>query len=449
MTASETNSTAQLRIGDHALALPIFTGTEGERAIDISNLRASTGCITLDPGYQNTGSCKSSITFIDGEKGVLRYRGYPIEELGSRASFLEVAYLLIYGALPTDSQYKAFAALIDDTSLIHERMQGFFNSIPATAHPMAVLSSTVSILSMYYPTFFVDDGKSETFDLMAARLLSTIRTIAAFSYKKTIGEPLVYPTPRMSYTANFLNMMFSRPNAPHEVDSDVERALELLFIMHADHEQNCSTSAVRLVGSSGVNLYSSISAGICALWGPMHGGANQRVIEMLERIHQQGLSVDECLRMAKDRESSFRLMGFGHRVYKNYDPRATVIKEACKRLLAKKKVNDPLFEIALELEEAALRDEYFLEKKLYPNVDFYSGLIYRAIGIPLNMFTVMFVMGRMPGWIANWKEMHETLPFKISRPRQVYIGEGRREYTPRSTRRGGSLLNIFKLLKEG
>ncbi|MEZ5126779.1 MAG: citrate synthase [Thermoleophilia bacterium] len=451
MSDTETTTTttsARLVVGDRTYALPIFEGTERERAVDISKLRSVTGLITLDPGYQNTGSCKSAITFVDGEKGVLRYRGFPIEDLAGKASFLEVAYLLIYGALPTDSQYQAFTQLIDDTSLIHEQMQGFFNSLPSTAHPMAVLSSTVNILSMYYPTYFVDDGKSETFDLMTARLLSTIRTIAAFSYKKTIGEPLVYPTPRMSYMANFLNMMFSKPNAPHEVDPDIEKALELLLIMHADHEQNCSTSTVRLVGSSGVNLYSSICAGICALWGPSHGGANQRVIEMLDRIHTQGLSIEQCLALAKDKDSAFRLMGFGHRVYKNYDPRARVIKEACRRLLTKKKVNDPLFDIALQLEEAALRDDYFLEKKLYPNVDFYSGLIYRAIGVPTNMFTVMFVMGRLPGWIAHWKEMHETVPFRIGRPRQIYIGEPRREYVPRSSRRGSTLLNIFRIRKE-
>jgi citrate synthase len=421
---------AELKIADRIYPLNIFEGTEGEKSIDISTLRSESGYITFDSGYQNTGSCKSAITFVDGEKGILRYRGYPIEELGAQSSFIEVAYLLIYGELPTADQLNTFTELIDANSLIHENMHRFFNTLPSTAHPMAVLSSTINMLSIYYPTLFVDDWKTETFELMAAKLLSTIRTIAAFSYKKSIGEPLIYPAQGMTYTSNFLNMMFSKPNAPHEVDPDIERALEMLLIIHADHEQNCSTSTVRLVGSSKVNLYSSICAGICALWGPLHGGANQQVIEMLEQIHKQELSVKDCLNLAKDKNNSFKLVGFGHRVYKNFDPRAKLIKELCKKILFKKKFKDPLFEIALELEDAALSDEYFLEKKLYPNVDFYSGLIYRAIGIPTNMFTVMFAMGRMPGWIAQWKEMHDSVPFKIGRPRQVYIGERERKYTP-------------------
>jgi citrate synthase len=435
---------AELKIEDKIYPLEILVGAEGEKAIDISQLRSQSGHITLDQGYQNTGSCKSAITFINGEEGILRYRGYPIEELGLQSSFIEVAYLLIKGELPTDDQLSAFIKQINYNSLIHENMHSFFNSLPPSAPPMAILSSTVNILSIYYPNFFVDDNRPETFEIMTAKLLSTIRTIAAFSYKKSIGEPLVYPSPDMSYTSNFLNMMFSKPNSPHEVDPDIEKALEMLLVIHADHEQNCSTSTVRLVGSSRVNLYSSICAGICALWGPLHGGANQQVIEMLEQIHKQGLSVKECVKLAKDKDNSFRLMGFGHRVYKNFDPRAKMIKEMCKKLLTKKHIKDPLFDIALELEDAALRDDYFLEKKLYPNVDFYSGLIYRAIGIPTNMFTVMFAMGRMPGWIAHWKEMHDTVPFKIGRPRQLYTGEKVRNYTPRNKRKPFSILDIFK-----
>ena len=337
---------AELTIGEKSYELGIFEGTEGEKSIDISTLRSTTGFITLDPGFQNTGSCRSAITFINGEEGILRYRGYPIEELGLQSSFLEVAYLLIYGELPSDDEFASFTKLVDDNSLIHENMHGFFNTLPSSAHPMAILSSTVNMLSIYYPSFFVEDNKPETFELMAAKLLSTIRTIAAFSYKKSIGEPLVYPMPNMSYTSNFLNMMFSKPNSPHEVDPDVETALEMLLILHADHEQNCSTSTVRLVGSSKVNLFSSICAGICALWGRLHGGANQEVIEMLEQIHRQGLSVKDCINLAKDKESPFRLMGFGHRVYKNFDPRAKMVKEMCRKLLTKKNVKDPLFEIA-------------------------------------------------------------------------------------------------------
>jgi citrate synthase len=435
---------AEIKLDGATYTLPVFVGTEGEKGIEISSLRAKTGHVTLDIGYQNTGSCKSAITFIDGEKGILRYRGYPIEELGTQSSFVEVAYLLIFGELPTGDQLRAFTARIEQSSLIHENMHAFFNTLPPSAHPMAVLSSTVNMLSIYYQSIFVDDGNTETFEMIVARLLSTIRTIAAFSYKKSIGEPLMYPQPNMSYSSNFLTMMFSKPNIPHEIDPDVERALETLLIIHADHEQNCSTSTVRLVGSSRVNLYSSICAGICALWGPLHGGANQHVIEMLENIHRQGLSVKDCVNLAKDKDNSFKLMGFGHRVYKNFDPRAKMTKDLAKKLLSKKQVKDPLFDIALELEDMALRDEFFLERKLYPNVDFYSGLIYRAIGIPTNMFTVLFAMGRMPGWIAHWKEMHDTVPFKIGRPRQIYIGEKERKYMPQSKRKTFSLFNIFK-----
>jgi len=430
--------------GGKAYPLEVITGTEGERAINITSLRNETGYITYDPGYQNTGSCKSGITFIDGEKGILRYRGYPIEELGTKSTFLEVAYLLIYGELPVQNELNKFTLDIESNSLIHENMLQFFNSIPPTAHPMAVLSSVINSMAIHYPAFFGDENTNETFEIMTARLLSTIRTIVAFTYKKAIGQPLVYPQANVSYCSNFLNMMFSTPVKQHVVDPDVERALEMLLILHADHEQNCSTSTVRLVGSSKVNLYSSICAGLCALWGPLHGGANQQVIEMLDKIRKQGLSVKECISMAKDKENPFKLMGFGHRVYRNYDPRASMVKEMCRKLLTKKEIKDHLFDIALELEEAALKDEFFLERKLYPNVDFYSGLIYRAIGIPLNMFTVMFAMGRMPGWIAHWKEMHDSLPFKIGRPRQIYTGEKERRYPPQSKRKQFSFMSIFQ-----
>lgn len=437
-------NTIEIKINEKLYNLPIVIGTEEEMAIDISLLRNETGFITYDPGYQNTGACKSAITFIDGDKGILRYRGYPIEELGVKSTFLEVAYLLIYGELPVQNELKKFTLDVESNSLIHENMLQYFNSIPPTAHPMAVLSSVINSMAIYYPAFFGEENTTETFEIMTARLLSTIRTIAAFTYKKAIGQPLVYPQANVSYCTNFLNMMFSTPVKQHVVDPDVERALEMLLILHADHEQNCSTSTVRLVGSSKVNLYSSICAGICALWGPLHGGANQQVIEMLNNIKKQGLSVKECIAMAKDKENSFKLMGFGHRVYKNYDPRATMIKEMCKKLLSKKEINDPLFDIALELEDAALKDDFFLERKLYPNVDFYSGLIYRAIGIPTDMFTVMFAMGRMPGWIAHWKEMHDSLPFKIGRPRQIYVGEKERKFPPAAKRKQFSLMSIFQ-----
>lgn len=435
---------AELIYDGKSHSLPVIAGTENEQAIDISILRNGSGLITYDPGYQNTGSCKSAITFIDGDKGILRYRGYPIEDLGTKSTFLEVAYLLIYGELPVQNEFNKFTLDIESNSLIHENMLQYFNSIPPTAHPMAVLSSVINSMAIHYPAFFGEENTTETFEIMTARLLSTIRTIAAFTYKKAIGQPLVYPQANVSYCSNFLNMMFSTPVKQHIIDPDVERALEMLLILHADHEQNCSTSTVRLVGSSKVNLYSSICAGLCALWGPLHGGANQQVIEMLDQIRKQGLSVKECIDMAKDKENSFKLMGFGHRVYKNYDPRASMIKEMCRKLLNKKEINDPLFEIALQLEEAALKDDFFLERKLYPNVDFYSGLIYRAIGIPTDMFTVMFAMGRMPGWIAHWKEMHDSLPFKIGRPRQIYIGEKERRYPPQAKRKQFSLMSIFQ-----
>jgi citrate synthase len=406
----------------------------GERAVDISKLRSQTGLITMDPGYQNTGSCQSAITFIDGEKGILRYRGIPVEELAEKSSFVETAFLLIYGHLPNKDELSVFSHGLTANSMIHEDMLHFFEGIPPKAHPMALLSAMVSSLSIYYPSFFVEDPRPEVFHEMALRLISKVRTIAAFSYKKSIGEPFVYPRHDLRYCANFLNMMFDSPVRPYGIDEETDRTLNLLMILHADHEQNCSTSTVRLVGSSKVNLYASICAGICALWGPLHGGANQKVIEMLEEIHLHGMSIKDCIEKAKSKDSSFRLMGFGHRVYRNFDPRAIVLKEQCRRVFAKKKIADPLLELALELEEAALKDDYFAERKLYPNVDFYSGLLYREMGIPTDMFTVLFAIGRLPGWIAQWREMHESVPFKIGRPRQVYTGTPLDQYVPMEKR---------------
>ncbi len=421
---------ATLAYQDKNLELPIIEGSEGEKAIDISSLRPSTGLITLDVGYQNTGSCLSSITFIDGENGILRYRGIPIEELAEKASFSEVAYLLIYGNLPTQEEQQVFSKLLTQNSMIHEEMLRFFDGFPPTAHPMAILSTMVNALSVYYTDYFTQDFQTDTFDLMAASLISRIRTIAAYSYKHSIGEPHVYPKRDLKYASNFLYMMFESPVNPYVPDPDIERALSTLLILHADHEQNCSTSTVRLVGSSMVNLYASICAGICALWGPLHGGANQKVIEMLEAIKRDNLSIAECIESAKDKNSKFRLFGFGHRVYKNYDPRAKILKKYCETIFKKYNYDDPLIHIAMELEEAALKDEFFIERKLYPNVDFYSGILYRMIGIPTNMFTVMFAIGRLPGMIAQWKEMHDSVPLKIGRPRQIYTGNTLRHYVP-------------------
>ncbi len=421
---------ATLQYNGKTLTLPVIEGTEGERAMDISRLRKETGLITLDVGYQNTGSCTSAITFIDGEAGILRYRGIPIEELAEKATFTETAYLLIYGHLPTEAERKVYSQMLTENSMIHEEMLRFFDGFPVNAHPMAILSTMVNALSVYYPSFFTDDFESKSFDLMAMRLISKIRTIAAYSYKHSIGEPFVYPRPDLRYCANFLNMMFSSPVKQYIHDPDVEKVLNSLLIIHADHEQNCSTSTVRLVGSSMVNLYASICAGICALWGPLHGGANQRVIEMLEDIQERGLTIKHCIEQAKDKNSRFKLFGFGHRVYKNYDPRAKILKDQCDALIKKFNIQEPLIDIAMELEQAALNDQYFVERKLYPNVDFYSGILYRIIGIPTNMFTVMFAIGRLPGWIAQWKEMHDTRPLKIGRPRQIYTGLNINEYVP-------------------
>ena len=407
---------------------PVLTGSEHEKGIDISSLRKLTGYITLDPGFVNTGSCESSITFLDGEKGVLRYRGYPIEELAEKSSFIEVAYLLINGELPKKDQLENFTNRINLNSMIHEDMRHFFEGFSQNSHPMVILSAMISSLSAYYAEA---SGKAsiENLEINSARLIAKISTIAAFSHKKSVGQPFVYPRDKLSYSANFLNMMFSVPAESYELDPVIEQSLELLLILHADHEQNCSTSTVRVVGSSMANVYASVSSGILALWGPLHGGANQQVVEMLQQIHEDKAGISKYIEKAKNQDSSFRLMGFGHRVYKNFDPRAKILKVACDKLLNKLGTNDPLLEIALELEETALTDDYFIERKLYPTLDFYTGIMYRAIGIPLNMFTVMFALGRVPGWIAQWKEMHEDPKQKIARPRQLFTGYTRRSYT--------------------
>lgn len=416
---------ARLSLDGKDYELPTLVGSEGEVGIDISSLRAKSNAITLDPGFGNTGSCRSAITFIDGEMGILRYRGYPIEQLAEKASFSEVSYLLIYGELPNRQQVTEWRKKLTYHSMIHEDMKKFFEGFPPTAHPMAILSSMVSSLSTYY----ADDPKSEP-DVNIVRLLAKLKTIAAYAYKKSIGQPMIYPRNELSYVANFLHMMFAVPTEPYAVPKVLEDALNALLILHADHEQNCSTSTVRLVGSSQANLYASISAGICALWGPLHGGANQEVLEMLERIRDDGGDYQKFVALAKDKKSSFKLMGFGHRVYKNFDPRAVILKKKCDEVLNLLGINDPLLEIAKHLEEVALHDTYFVERKLYPNVDFYSGIIYRAMGIPTNMFTVMFALGRLPGWIAHWKELRDDTTGRINRPRQIYTGSTERAFVP-------------------
>ena len=418
---------ATIELGDTKLEVPAIVGTENERAIDVAQLRAKTGYVTLDPAFMNTASCKSAITFIDGDKGILRYRGIPIEQLAEKSTFVETAYLLIYGNLPNDAQLKEWSKKLTRHSLLHEDMKHFFEGFPATAHPMAILSSMVTALSSYYPDA-LDVDNIDLRDITIARLVSKVRTIAAFAYKKSIGQPCVYPKNSLTYCENFLNMMFSVPAEDYDVDPELVKVMNLLLILHADHEQNCSTSTVRVVGSSRANLFASISAGICALWGPLHGGANQEVLEMLTAIHKDGGGVGKYVELAKDKNSNFKLMGFGHRVYKNFDPRAKIIKAAADKVLTKLGKQDPLLDIAMALEEAALKDSYFVERKLYPNVDFYSGIIYRAMGFPTNMFTVLFALGRLPGWIAHWKEMMEDPTTKIARPRQIYTGPTVRDY---------------------
>jgi citrate synthase len=424
--AEKLTKSAKLVLGDQDYELPVVVGTEGEVAVDIQNLRAKSGAITLDSGYGNTGSCLSSITFIDGDQGILRYRGYDIAELAVNAQFSEVCYLLIYGYLPNQEQFSKWRTALTTNTLIHEGMLQFFSGFPPTAHPMSILSAMIASLEAFYPS----KGSEEDDQNNMIRVLAKAKTIAAYSYKKSIGEPFVYPKRDLSYPANFLRMMFATPSEPYEVPKILEDALNLLLIVHADHEQNCSTSTVRMVGSSKASLFHSVSAGISALSGPLHGGANQEVIEMLEHIAADGGNYKKYVEMAKDKSSGFRLMGFGHRVYKNFDPRAKILKEACEQVLGSLGYREPLLDIAKNLEEIALSDEFFIERKLYPNVDFYSGIIYRAMGIPSDMFTVMFALGRLPGWIAHWQEMREDPMFRIHRPRQIYTGETQRSWVP-------------------
>ncbi len=414
--------------GREPLELPIIRGTAGEEAIDITkDLRKETGFVTLDYGYHNTASCQSAITYLDGEKGILLYRGYPVEELAEKSRFIDVAYLLINGHLPNEVERKEWSSLLNQHSMIHEDMRHFFSNFPDGAHPMAILSAMVVSLSAFYPEVSQNYLGMEAINIAATRLLSKIRTIAAFSYKKSIGEPVVYPRHDLRYCANFLNMMFSSPVAPYEIKPEVTRALNTILIVHADHEQNCSTSAVRAVGSAHVNLYASVASGICALWGPLHGGANQMVVDMFEDIVNRGETAKQAVERIKKTKSL--LYGFGHRIYKTYDPRAKIVKKTCDQLLASMQINDPLLETMMELEEIALHDDYFLSRHLYPNVDFYSGVVYRALGIPKDMFTVMFALGRLPGWIAHWMEALEDPRFKLQRPRQVYVGPGLRHMT--------------------
>ncbi len=417
---------AKLTIDGKTYELPVLESSFGEKAIDISSLRQRTGCVTLDYGYMNTGSCASAITYLDGKEGTLNYRGYPIETLAAECSFVEVSYLLINGCLPTENELRHFKGMMNKYALMHEDMVHFFDRFPAGSAPMSILSSMVNTLSAFYPEMI--NNPLEQIDKMAARLLSKVRTIAAFSYKKSLGQPLTYPRPDYSYCANFLNMMFDLPVTPYEVNPVIVNALDKLLILHADHEQNCSTSTVRLVGSAHVNLYASISAGISALWGPLHGGANQAVMDMLERIHLEGGNYKRYIEKAKDPNDPFRLVGFGHRVYKNHDPRSRILKKLCDEVLQSLNLADPLLDLAKEIEEVALHDAYFIERHLYPNVDFYSGIIYKAIGIPNDMFTVMFALGRLPGWIAHWKEMWDDENWRIGRPRQLYIGPKQRRF---------------------
>ncbi|MCH1521143.1 MAG: citrate synthase [SAR324 cluster bacterium] len=424
-------NTARLEVNEISIDLPLVIGSESEIGIDISKLRSQTKAITLDPGFVNTGSCESAITYLDGEKGILRYRGYPIEQLAEKSNFLEVSYLLIYGELPTNNELNDFEYNVKQHTLLHEDVRHIYQAFPKDAHPMAILSSIVCALSTFYPDFSATD--SDAVDLAIWRLMGKLPTIAAWSYKKNIGQPFVYPINEFTYTKNFLNMLFGVPTTNYEVPEEFVKALNVLFILHADHEQNCSTSTVRLVGSSEANLFASISTGIAALWGPLHGGANQAVLEMLKQIHNDGGDVQKFVKLAKDKGSGFRLMGFGHRVYKNFDPRATILKGYCDKILDLLGTPDPLLDIAKQLEEAALTDEYFIERNLYPNVDFYSGIIYKALGFPTDMFTVLFSLGRLPGWIAHWLEMRNGIS-KIGRPRQIYTGQTERNYESLSQR---------------
>jgi len=409
--------------------LPVIHGSEGDKAIDITNLRKKIGLTTFDPGFGNTGSCMSSITFMDGDKGILRYRGIPIEQLAEHSSFVETAYLLINSELPKRDELERFSSMLNDHSLVHEDMRSFFENFPRRAHPMGILSSMVNSLMAFYPEI-PEKTEDEQINITFARLLSKVRSLAAMSYKISRGHKVVYPSNRLSYCANFLNMMFDSPVRPYVIEEDIVHALNVFWILHADHEQNCSTSAVRLVGSARVNIYAAISAGVAALWGPLHGGANQAVIEMLQLMYDSGGDIAPFIAKAKDKNDSFRLMGFGHRVYRTYDPRAKIMKKMCDTVLKQQKKNNPLLDIAKRLEEVALKDSYFIEHNLYPNVDFYSGIVLTALGIPRNMFPVMFAIGRLPGWISQWKESIDDPHWKLHRPRQVYIGVKKRDYVP-------------------
>ena len=424
---------ATLIIDGQKYDFDMITGTENERCIDIQSLRDTTGCITMDPGFANTGSCYSSITYVDGAKGILRYRGYPIEEIAEKASFVEAAYLILYGELPKADQLKAFSARLKEHAPIHTNLEHHFSGFPKSAPPMAILSAMLNLISCFHPEVLEVPTTGAEFDRTASLLLSKVRTIAAFAYRMASGKPINHPNPHLTYCGNFLHMMFSDPYQEYEVSPVVDRALNLFLVLHADHEQNCSTSTVRVVGSSRANLFSSVAAGVCALWGPLHGGANAAVIKMLEELRQSGRPASYYIDRAKDKNDPFRLMGFGHRVYKNFDPRSIILKKQVYNLLEALKLDDQLLEIALQLEEATLKDDYFISRNLYPNVDFYSGILLRAIGIPLNMYTVMFAIGRMPGWIANWKELHDH-KLRISRPRQIYTGSRARTFVPMTER---------------
>ena len=418
---------ATLVYNGQEIKLPVVVGSEGERAIDISNLRRDTGFITLDPGYANTGSCSSAITYMDGEKGILRYRGIPVEQLAENATFKETAYLLINGKLPNREELTRFSVMLNDNSLVHEDMRTFFSNFPRMSHPMGILSAMVNALRSFYPEL---NTLEEEINLTMTRLLAKVRTMAAMSYKISRGHAVVYPRPDLTYCENFLNMMFDTPVMPYEINRAAVNALRVFWILHADHEQNCSTSAVRVVGSARVNLYAAISSGICALWGPLHGGANQAVIEMLMEIQKDGGNYRKAIERAKDKNDPFRLMGFGHRVYKTYDPRAKIMKKVCDELLGSLHLSDPLLDLATEMEEFARKDPYFIDHNLYPNIDFYSGIVLRTIGIPTSMFTVMFAIGRLPGWIAQWKESLDDPKWKICRPRQVYTGNTEQNFIP-------------------
>lgn len=421
--------TATLTIGGKSVELPIIRGTAGEPVLDITRLRDQTGYLTFDPGFGNTAACTSAITYIDGDQGILRYRGIPIEQFSQRPNFVETAWLLIFGRLPKAQELSAFSAKLTANAHLHEGLKHHFEGFPVDAPPMAILSAMINAKGCFEDDFTHLEAE-EAFEETAASLISKVRTIAAYAYRRSRGLPFIYPDPRLRYCANFLHMMFSMPYDQYLLDPDIEDALNLIFILHADHEQNCSTSTVRMVGSAKANLFASLAAGVCALWGPLHGGANAAVIEMLEGIHQGGLTPEQCIAKAKSKADPFRLMGFGHRVYKNYDPRAKMLKQVADKVFAKLRRSDPLLDIARGLEDLALKDPYFIERKLYPNVDFYSGLIFRAIGIPTNMFTVMFAIGRLPGWIAHWKEQHDQPGGRIARPRQVYTGPELAAYVP-------------------